>query len=138
MLKNKLFLIVLLFVFLFSHGNFNSLIVKASDEKLNTVEPTLLHRPNYDGRIVFSSNARGNNYNLYVADAGGGDLHEITHEPGDEINPSISLLTNIASSLVSQNPDIDVFSPISFSLHNFLPYLPIFFLINEEAQFKMF
>jgi len=90
MLKNKLFLIVLLFVFLSSHGSFNSIVVKASDEKLNNVESALLYRPNYDGRIVFSSNARGNNYNLYVADAGGGDLHEITHEPGDEINPSIS------------------------------------------------
>ena len=58
--------------------------------QLTNFEPAFLNRPNYDGRIVFSSNARGNNYNLYVADAGGGDLHEITHEPGDEINPSIS------------------------------------------------
>ena len=90
MLKNKLFLILLLFVFLSSHGSYNSIVVKASDEKLNNFESPLLYRPNYDGRIVFSSNARGNNYNLYVADAGGGDLHEITHEPGDEINPSIS------------------------------------------------
>ena len=88
MLKNKLFLVLLLFVFLSSHGSYNSIVVKASDEKLNNFESPLLYRPNYDGRIVFSSNARGNNYNLYVADAGGGDLHEITHEPGDEINPS--------------------------------------------------
>ena len=90
MLKNKFFLIVLLFIFLSSHGSFNSIVVKANDDKLTNFEPAFLNRPNYDGRIVFSSNARGNNYNLYVADAGGGDLHEITHEPGDEINPSIS------------------------------------------------
>ena len=90
MIKNKLFLLALLVVVFVSTGNLNSLSVKANDDKLTNFEPAFLNRPNYDGRIVFSSNARGNNYNLYVADAGGGDLHEITHEPGDEINPSIS------------------------------------------------
>ena len=51
---------------------------------------------------------------------------------------SISSETNIASSLVSQNPDIDVLSPLSLLLHNYLPYLPELFSIKEDAHFKIF
>ena len=53
-------------------------------------------------------------------------------------NFSMISLTNIDSSLVCQNPLIEIFSPTSFSLQRFFPYLPSFFLINEDAHFKIF
>ena len=89
MAKRNAILTVVLFLFLMFNNSADFSVVKASDDRLNDIEPSLLFRPNTDGDIVFSSNAHGN-YNLYMIAAGGHDLHEITHDPGDEINPSIS------------------------------------------------